>query len=561
MLMPSLPRFLSTAALILIPVIGLPTPASAQDRGVHETPDLVVGLIIDQMRPDYLYRYWDHLGEGGLKRLATEGFQFRNAHFRHAQTSTGPGHAAQLTGATPSIHGLLGNSWYVRELDRSINVIEAVDSGFSGVGSRSDYDGQKGPVNMLTTTVGDELHLHTGHRSRTVGISRKDRGAILPAGHTGQAYWYEGATGNFITSTYYRDELPVWLQDFNDRRLAEEYLAQRWEPLHPIESYVESREDENPYEGRLGSSSTFPFDLPARVAEGDSPSLLNVTPFGDQILLELARAAIEGEELGRGPVPDILSVALSATDAIGHRFGPGSKQMQDHVLRLDRYLADFFDWLDAELGMENVLIFVTSDHGGAYVPHYLRDQGIPTGNPDNETHVSRRFLGELRSWLEKTYGQDLLLAFSNQNLFLDHSAMEALGLDPEAVRVEVKRHVLGLPSVAGALTAENLTRTEYTFGPRSAIQHSWHQQRSGDVAVWFEPQTRSDTGTGGTGHGTAWAYDRHAPLIFMGFGLPPGQSMEPVFVSDIAPTVATFLNSPFPSGNIGTPLNDLLQPR
>ncbi len=323
---------------------------------------------------------------------------------------------------------------------------------------------------------------------------------------------------------------------------------------------MESREDENPYEGEIGGSTAFPFNLPALVAGGAPPSLLNITPFGDQLLLELAIAAIEGEGLGRGPVPDILSVGLSATDAIGHSFGPGSKQMQDHIIRLDGYLADFFSWLDQEFGMENVLIFITADHGGAHIPHYLRDQGIVTGNPDTETRVSAEITADIRSFLQEEYGRDLLLTVSNQNLFLHHHAIRELGLDLDQVQVAVKRFALTRNGVAGALTRQTLTRGEFTEGPRAAMQHAWHQRRSGDVVIWLEPQTRGDTGTGGTGHGTPWAYDRHVPIIFMGNRIPAGQSMEPVFVSDIAPTVATFLNSPFPSGNIGRPLNDLLRP-
>lgn len=189
------------------------------------------------MRSDYIYKYWDHFEEGGFKRLATEGHTFRNAFFRHLQTSTGPGHAAQLSGATPSVHGLLGNSWYVRELDRNINVIEDVGSGYKGVGSLPNYHDEKSPNNMLTTTVGDELYMFTGERSKTVGISRKDRGANLPAGHTGHAYWYEGTTGNFITSSFYMDQLPGWLQAFNNRNLAQEFLTRTWQPLLPIEQY------------------------------------------------------------------------------------------------------------------------------------------------------------------------------------------------------------------------------------------------------------------------------------------------------------------------------------
>ncbi len=554
--------FALAKGLLLAAAALLVTPAAseAQERPHYDTPDLVVGIVVDQLRPDYLYRYWDLLSEGGLRRLVNEGFFFRNAHFRHGQTSTGPGHAAQYTGATPAVHGLVGNSWYVRELDRSINVIEAVGSGFQGVGSLPDYDGEKGPVNMLTTTVGDELYLHTGHRSRTVGISRKDRGAILPAGHTGSAYWYEGATGNFVTSTFYRNELPDWLVEFNSRDLAQEYLTRTWESLHPLERYQASREDDNPYEGTIGGSTAFPFDLAYQVEEeGASPSLLNTTPFSDELLFELAYAAIEGEGLGRGPVPDILAIAPSATDAIGHRFGPASKQMQDQILRLDGYLADFLDYLDEELGLENVLIFLTSDHGGAYIPHYLRDQGIATGNPDAETHVSNQMLSALRDFLRERYGHDILLAFSNQNLFLDHEVIESLGLELAAVRSEVKRFMLTLEPVAGAVTADVLNATEFTQGVRAAMQHSYNQKRSGDVVVWLKPQTRSNTGTGGTGHGTPWAYDRHAPVLFFGYDVPAGQSTELVYVSDIASTVATFLNSPFPSGNLGSPLNGLMR--
>ncbi len=557
----TLPGFLALLGLLGVGAFpGGPVPAHGQSADDPlRTPRLVVAITVDQMRPDYFFRYLDHLGEGGLRRLLDEGFFFRNGHFRHGQTSTGPGHAAQFTGATPAVHGLLGNSWYVRDLARSINVIEAVGSGFQAVGAAEGTDGEKGPQNMLTTTFGDELFLHTGHRSRTIGISRKDRGAILPAGHTGTAYWYEGSTGNFITSTFYRNELPDWLVAFNDRNLPQAYLARTWEPLHPIETYVESRDDENPYEGLLGGSNTFPFDLARMVEEGQGPGLLNTTPFADELLFELAYAAIEGEELGRGPVPDVLSMALSATDAIGHRFGPASKQMQDHILRLDGYLADFLDYLDREFGAENVLVFLTADHGAVYVPHYLRDLGIATGHPDTETGVSARIRAGVESFMEARFGESLLLAVSNNSLFLDHDVIARRDLDLERVRAEVKRFLLTQPGVGGALTADALNRTQFTDAPRSAIQASFHQKRSGDVMMWLEPQTSGGTGTEGTGHGTPWVYDRHVPIVFWGFGIQGGESHEPVHVSDIASTVSFFLNAPLPSGNVGRPLNDRMR--
>jgi predicted AlkP superfamily pyrophosphatase or phosphodiesterase len=528
------------------------------EKSHEETPKLVVGIVVDQLRPDYIYRFWDNFEDGGFKRLVNGGHTFRNAWFSYMQTSTGPGHAAQLTGATPSIHGLIGNSFYIRGLDRNINVIEDVGSGHRGVGSLPDYRGEKSPANMLVTTVGDELYLHTNRRSKTIGISRKDRGAILPAGHTGKAFWYEGATGNFITSTFYMDELPGWLQEFNNRNLAREYLTRTWDMLLPEEEYAKrSRPDDNPYEGTFRGMDrpAFPIDLAyLSQNEGVGPGDLARTPFSDEHLTELAMAAIEGEQLGRRGVPDILAISYSATDAVGHRFGPASYQMQDMIIRLDRYLARLLDYLDEQIGMEHVLVYLTSDHGGAYIPHYLRDLGIITGNTDNETHIGRELNNALSTYMEETYGENFILNFSNQNIYLDHAYMKNNGLDPREVRTNLKRFLLTLDMVGGALTADALNYSEFTQGIRGRAQNMFHQKRSGDVLVWLQPQTRGNTGTGGTGHGTPWAYDTKAPLILYGYDVPAGQATETVYVRDIASTVAIYLNAPFPSGNVGEPL-------
>lgn len=532
-----------------------------EEKSQYESPDLVIGLIVDQMRPDYLYRYWNHYGDGGFKRLVNEGFIFRNTYFRHLQTATGPGHAASLTGTTPNIHGLIGNSYYVRELGRYINVIEDVGSGYEGVGSLPDYNGEKSPGNMLTTTVGDELYLYTARRSKAVGISRKDRGAILPAGHTGDAYWYEGTTGNFITSSYYRDILPDWLEEFNNRDLPQEYLKQSWGPILPIEKYVESRQDDNPYERSFSgmATPTFPIDLAYLVDEhGYGPDLLSGTPFLDKILLELGRATIEGEELGRRGVPDILTISLSAADRIGHMFGPASKQIQDYYIRLDRYIADFLDYLDNEFGMGNILIYLTSDHGAVYNPQYLSDLGVPTGHDGLDDVVNSFIQNEIRDFMQEEYGGAFLLSYSNQNIYLDHDFILKNNLDVEQVRKEIKRFALTLKPVGGAITADALNRSEFTEGIRARAMHGFHQKRSGDLVVWLKPQTTGGRGTVGTTHGSPWVYDVHAPLIFFGYNITAGESNKRVHVSDIASTIAIFLKSPFPSGNIGNPLNDLM---
>src|SRR5690606_29511387 len=285
--------------------LGLLSPLAAQaqtTKSANERPKLVVGIMVDQMRSDYIHKYWDKFGEDGFKRLVNEGFTFTNNHFDYMPTSTGPGHASVYTGTTPAVHGVMGNSWYVRETGNSINVIEV--PGYTGVGTEPGKENEKAPSNMFSTTVGDELRLHSNFRSKVIGISRKDRGAILPAGHTGEAYWYDGGTGHFISSSYYFDELPAWVNAFNARNIAKEYLKS-WETLLPIEEYVESMSDDNPYENLFKGETApvFPHNLP-EIAKTEGLGVLSSTPFHNDILIEMAIAAIEGEKLGSRSTPD-----------------------------------------------------------------------------------------------------------------------------------------------------------------------------------------------------------------------------------------------------------------
>lgn len=544
----------SFAVFVLMASVFIPWESRSQSKkNLHETPKLVVGIMVDQLRPDYIHRYWDKFGEDGFKRLLNEGFTFTNNHFDYMPTATGPGHASVYTGATPAVHGVMGNGWYVRELDKSINVIEV--PGFEGVGSEPGQEDNKGPGNMLTTTVGDELRLHTNFRSKVIGISRKDRGAILPAGHTGDAYWFEGATGNFVTSTHYYNELPGWVKAFNDRKLVEKYLAQPWETLLPLEEYVESMADDNPYE-RLFEGATapvFPHDLPGLMEKG-GPGVISSTPFSNDLLLELAIAAIEGESLGSRETTDILAVSFSATDAVGHQFGPASIEVQDTYLRLDQTMAKLLDYLDENFGKENILLFLTSDHGVAHVPDYLVDQKIPGGHFDTNNEIAL-----LRSFLKEKYGEDMVLAFSNFEVFLDHQLMDQNNLDHEEVQNNVARFMLSLEGIAGAVTATALNSGGFTKGIRARVQQGYNQKRSGDVMVWLEPHITPGTGSQGTTHGSPWVYDSHAPMHWYGWDVPAGRSSHPVNISDIASTVATFLHSPFPSGNIGKPMNEYMR--
>ncbi|TVQ03047.1 MAG: alkaline phosphatase family protein [Balneolaceae bacterium] len=520
-----------------------------------QTPTLVVGIMVDQMRPDYIYRFWDHLGDNGFKRMVNDGFTFTNTHFNYMPTSTGPGHASVWAGSTPSVHGVMGNSWFVRELSRSINVIEV--PGYDAVGGTEDSDGAKAPSNMLTTTIGDELRLHTNNRSKVIGISRKDRGAILPAGHMGDAYWYDSSTGHYITSTYYREELPDWLKEFNALNLPQQYLSEPWETLYPIETYIESIDDDNSYEGLIygQEAPVFPHDLPGLMAEHDhNLGLLSNTPFSDKHLMRLAIAAIEGENLGGESLPDILAISFSAIDAIGHRYGPASKEIQDAFIRLDSYLGTLLDYLEENIGKENFLVFVTSDHGGLHVPEYLADQKIPAARINFSEYAA-----DLSNYVESTYGQNFIIAGGAYELFFDRDYIASQGLNLGEVQKDIARYLLHFDGVAGALAAETLITTEFTRGIPKIVQEGFNKKRSGDVMIWLEPKKYPSGGTTGTGHGSPWVYDTHAPMHWYGGVVSPGNSAVRTYITDIASTVATFLNSPFPSGNTGNPLIDYMK--
>lgn len=558
----SFSRFSHLCAVLLCFGAGHALAQSEPQRLSHDhTPKLVIGIVVDQMRPDYLYKYWNHYGEGGFRRLLDDGFLFRNAQYPYAHTATGPGHAAVYSGTTPRVSGLIGNSWYVPELGRNINVVEVPDSDHRTVGGGAAAGLRRAPSNMMVTTVGDELFLYSNERSRTVSISFKDRSAILSGGHTGSAYWFDSATGNFITSTFYRDELPAWLHEFNERGLAQEFLQRTWEPLRPIETYIESRPDRNPYERPLPGMfrATFPKNL-AELMQNPlrDAGLLGITPFGDELLFELAKTALDEKQLGQGETPDMLMIGLSAADIIGHFFGPASKQIQDYYLRLDEYLEDFLKFLDERFERSDYLIVMTADHGAHYVPQYLHDHRIPTGHPNFHTRLNEVLRDQLRQHLERRFGAELLLAVSGQNIYLDQARMADLSLNPSAVRAETVRFLHTLDFVSDAISADLFEQSEFTEGIRGLMMQNYFRPRSGDVMFWMTPHTRGDLGTGFTGHGTPWTTDTHIPILFYGYDIQHGQSSALVAPSDIASTLAVFLNSPFPSGNTGQPLNDLI---
>ncbi len=542
--------FLLVTSLFALAIIGCNESESSK-KPHYETPNLVVGIMVDQMRYDYIYRYWDHYGDDGLKRLVNEGFSFDNAQFDYAPTFTGPGHASVYTGTTPAVHGIIGNSWFLKETGGRTYVTG--DPDVSTVGSDSD-EGEMSPKWMLSTSISDELRLHTNMQSKAVGIALKDRGSILPAGFTGDAYWFDYTEVKMISSTFYMDELPEWVHEFNARDLPAQYVSEPWETLLPIETYTESIEDDNPYEGTFRGQErpVFPHDLPAYAEESGNRIFAN-TPFGDTYTFEMAYAAIEGEELGRDEHTDLLALSFSSPDHIGHRYGPASKEVQDTYIRFDREIARFLTYLDENFGKENILIFLTSDHGAAHNPEYLRDLKLPTGNHNRSETEDR-----LSEDLTDIYGFNPVRTLRSNQLFLDHEVIREHGVRPEDVKRDAARFLTSVDGIAGALTAQELRSGSLIEPIQQRIQRGYNPSRSGDVLYWMEPQWFTSSRSVGTTHGAPWSYDTRAPLIWYGFDVPAGNSTAPVGISDIASTVANFINIPYTTGNTGQPMNHII---
>lgn len=546
---------MNKAMLVGLVVILSLTSVQAQNNPQGQKgnkPKLVVGIVVDQMRQEYFYKYEDRYVEGGLKRLMYEGFMMKNGHYNYIPTYTGPGHASVYTGTTPATHGIIGNDWYVRKLDRSIYC--AGDSTVTAVGG-TDENGNISPRNMLTTTITDELRFASNKRSKVVGVAIKDRGAALPAGHLGDAYWYDAGTGEFMTSTYYAQELPQWVKDFNKRALPKKYLSQTWETLFPIETYHQSIADDNTFEGPFKGreTPTFPYDLPALMEENGGLGMIASTPFGNTLTLDMAYAALEGEQLGKRGETDFLAVSFSSPDYIGHRFGPTSIEVEDNYLRLDRELAKFFEHLDKELGKGEYLVFLTADHGVADVVNYMKSENVPAGSLD-----TRFVLTQLKGFTNQHYGEgDWILSYSNEQIFLNRELAAEKGLDLEQMQRETAEFLLKFEGIKETYTATDMKRMEYNFGRRHLLQMGYNHKASGDVMVILEPAWLSNA-TKGTTHGTGYKYDTNVPIVFYGWGIKPGQSANYATVTDIAPTLAMLLKTRIPNGATGEPILEVL---
>jgi len=518
------------------------------------TPKLIVGIVVDQMRYDYLTRFWDHYGDGGFKRLVNEGYNCKNNHFNYSPTSTGPGHASVYTGTTPAIHGIIGNNWYDKEIDQLVYC--ASDDSVATVGAISDA-GKMSPHRMTVTTITDQLRLHTQMKAKVVAIALKDRGAVLPGGHSANAaYWFlGGGEGKWISSNYYMENLPAWVVDFNSSNVVEKY-KKPWNTIEDINSYDESGPDNNTYEALYTGESipVFPHDLPGLWDKNSKYDLLKVTPFGNSITTDFAIEAMKGEELGTDSITDFLAISFSSTDYVGHWFGVNSKEIQDTYVRLDRDLERILKYLDTKVGAGEYTVFLTADHGAINVPAYLKDQKIPAGYI-NRTEIQ----SELGEFIKYKYGSaDLIKNYSNNQLFLDHKIIQNLDLNPKEVQEALASELLSYKPFEKVYTAYQMQNNEYTTGIPYIIQNGYNMKRSGDILMVPKPGIIDYSKTGST-HGSAQIYDTHTPLIFYGKGIKPGSTALRTEIPDIAPTIAILLGIAFPNGATGKPITQILE--
>lgn len=526
-------------------LLGCGTASAQQSNAAAiERPKLVVGIVVDQMRWDYLYRYQKRYTDGGFKRLLGEGFSCENTMIPYVPSVTAIGHTCIYTGSVPSIHGIAGNN-FVKDGKK---VYCTDDDSVKPVGTTS-VAALMSPRNLWVSTIGDEMKIASNGRAKVVGMALKDRASILPAGHNPNgAFWFDDQTGCFITSSYYMDRLPKWVEAFNDKRLPEQYLSQKWNTLYPKNTYTESTTDENEYENgiREGVKATLPLNLP-ELYKKYGYGIIRNTPFGNSLTLDMAKAAIDGEQLGADDETDLLAVSCSSTDYIGHQVGTHAIETEDTYLRLDKAIADFLAYLDSKVGKGNYLVFLSADHGAMNNAAFLQDRRIPAGSWDASATAKK-----LNHVLAKEYPEagDIVKTVMNYQVFFNRDVIKSKQLDFDNIKQTVVNVLKEDPSVQYACDMAKASTESIPEEVKSRIINGYNRERSGDVVIILKPNFYAH-GMKGTDHGAWNSYDTHIPLVFMGWGIKHGATTKQTFMTDIAPTIAAMLHVQAPNGCVG----------
>jgi predicted AlkP superfamily pyrophosphatase or phosphodiesterase len=536
--------------LYLFPIFqGWAQPAA----GDLKRPKLVVGIVIDQMRWDYLYRYYNKYSQGGFRRMLREGFSCENAYINYLPSFTAVGHTCIFTGSVPSISGITGNNW--TEQLTGAHVYCTGDSTVHTVGVHESLEGKMSPRNLLVSTITDELRIATHYESRVVGISLKDRAAILPVGHMANAaFWMDDSTGDFISSTYYMNSLPEAIGHFNREKNIGKYLNSGWNTLYPIATYIESDSDNKIYEGKLTGELAPVFPHNIKSAYSKNHVSFRSTPFGNSLTLDFAKTILDAYQLGQRDATDFLTINCASTDYVGHLFGPNSIEVEDTYLRLDLDLASFFSTLDTKIGKGNYLVFLTADHGAANAVGFSQENRIPA-----DFFVSATMLTNLDLLIQQKFGiSKAIRSAENYQLNFDLEKIAATGADFDAIKKLVINYLKKQPGVNFAVDMDKIQDAAIPEPIRTMIINGYNYKRSGQIQVVFQPAWLESYAKTGTTHGTWNPYDTHIPLIFMGWDIQAGASALTVHMTDISPTLATMLHIQVPNGSIGVPIVDLL---
>ena len=505
-------------------------------------PKLVVGIVVDQMRWDYLYRFYDRYGAGGFKRLLTQGFSCENTFIPYTPTHTAAGHSCIYTGSVPALNGIIGNSWYDRERMRTVYCTE--DSTVTGVGSNS-AEGKMSPRNLWASTITDELRVSTNFRNKTIGIALKDRGSILPAGHTATAaYWFDNASGGWISSTHYMPTLPAWMQQLNARKLPDTYMAQNWNTLYPISTYTQSTEDSKPYENNYpGEDNTFPHRTDT--IGKNRYEAFRTNPFANTFTVEAAKAAIDGERLGGRGETDFLALSFSSPDYVGHTFGPNSVEVEDTYLRLDKDLSELLLYLDTKIGKGQYLLFLSADHAVAHASGFLKEHKFPTGLAG-----SSALLRAANAALKQEFGEGkFILTFTNYQVYLNDDLIAEKKLNREAIKRTILRTLLKQPGIFRVVDLENIATSGLPSAVLTPLTNGYNQRLSGDLQYLYMPFYGSYEK--GASHGYWNPFDTHIPLVWFGWNIKKGKTSREVYMTDIAPTLAAMLKIQMPNASIG----------
>ncbi len=517
-------------------------------------PKLVVGIVVDQMRWDYLYRYYDrYAATGGFKRMLNQGFTCENTFIPYAPTVTACGHASIYTGSVPAINGITGNFWYDNMAGKAVYCTE--DSTVSTVGSNT-LAGLQSPRNLFVNTIGDEMKLASNFKGKVIGVAMKDRGSILPAGHSANgAYWYDPKTGDWITSTFYMNDLPKWVKDVNAKKLPDEYYKTGWNTLYPKDTYVQSTADENNYEGKPygADAKGFPYNFSKFI--GNNYGVLTSTPYGNSFTAELAKAAVTNEQLGSDAITDLLTVSFSSTDYVGHAFGPNSIEAEDIYLRLDKELGDLLDFLDSKVGKDQYTVFLSADHGAAHVPQLVKDNKMPGGviNPNT-------LLENLNTVLKDKFNKTGLVAeLSNYQVVLNTRYIETTKINLGELKDFIVNYMMKQPGIARAFDMDDLQTIPLQATIRKMINNGYFPNRCGQIQLIFQPQYIEGFSAGGTTHGLWNPYDSHIPLLFYGWGIKQGKTNRTTYMTDIAATLAALLHIQMPNGCVGEPIQEVMK--